>query len=65
MLNVQRLGPSVILVASFIALAPVIEAQQPPPSEREAMYNRYLEFASYVKGGSITPHWTLLIVRGG
>jgi len=26
-------------------------------SEREAMYYRYLEFPSYVKGGSIQPHW--------
>ncbi|MCH7603603.1 MAG: hypothetical protein IIB54_12635, partial [Planctomycetes bacterium] len=31
--------------------------QQGGPSEREAMYYRYLEFASYVKGGSIEPHW--------
>lgn len=57
MLVVRRLGPSFILAASSIALAPVTVAQQPPPSEREAMYNRYLECASYVKGGSITPHW--------
>ncbi|MGH2397404.1 MAG: DPP IV N-terminal domain-containing protein, partial [bacterium] len=26
-------------------------------SEREAMYYRYLEFASLVKGGSVQPHW--------
>ena len=26
-------------------------------SEREAMYYRYLEFASYIRGGSIEPHW--------
>ena len=32
-------------------------AGEPTPSEREAMYYRYLEFASYVKGGSIEPHW--------
>ncbi|MGH8057683.1 MAG: DPP IV N-terminal domain-containing protein, partial [Candidatus Entotheonellia bacterium] len=32
-------------------------AQEAAHSEREAMYYRYLEFASYVKGGSITPHW--------
>lgn len=30
------------------------EARQ---SEREAMYYRYLEFASLVKAGSIQPHW--------
>ena len=32
-------------------------AQQGGQSEREAMYYRYLEFPSYVKGGSIEPHW--------
>ncbi len=32
-------------------------AQQAEQSEREAMYYRYLEFASYVKGGSVEPHW--------
>jgi dipeptidyl aminopeptidase/acylaminoacyl peptidase len=26
-------------------------------SEREAMYHRYLEFPSYVKGGTVEPHW--------
>ena len=26
-------------------------------SEREALYYRYMEFASLVKGGSIRPHW--------
>lgn len=52
-----RLAPKNALVASSIVLAPPIVAQQSPPSEREAMYNRYLEFASYVNGGSIAPHW--------
>ncbi|MCH7807098.1 MAG: DPP IV N-terminal domain-containing protein, partial [Proteobacteria bacterium] len=32
-------------------------AQEAEQSEREAMYYRYLEFASYVKGGSVEPHW--------
>ncbi|MCH7601947.1 MAG: DPP IV N-terminal domain-containing protein [Planctomycetes bacterium] len=32
-------------------------AQEAEQSAREAMYYRYLEFASYVKGGSIEPHW--------
>ena len=44
------------LVVKWGGPRPVLgqEAQQ---SEREAMYYRYLEFASYVKGGSIEPHW--------
>lgn len=38
-------------------IAPPVRAQQAQQSEREAMYRRYLEFASYVKGGKIEPHW--------
>lgn len=44
----------------FVPLAVLVfsaGAQEVEKSEREAMYHRYLEFASYVKGGSITPHW--------
>ncbi len=32
-------------------------AQQDGQAEREKLYERYLEFPSYVKGGSIEPHW--------
>ncbi len=44
----------------FVPLAVLVfsaGAQEVEKSEREAVYHRYLEFASYVKGGSITPHW--------
>jgi dipeptidyl-peptidase-4 len=55
------LGPEVkrflILLAGLAAIAPVVSAEETKPSEREAMYSRYLDFASYVKGGSVTPHW--------
>ena len=37
-------------------IAPLVRAQQGEQSEREAMYYRYLEFPSYVKGGTIQPH---------
>ncbi len=54
----------VILVLGLVAIGPLVQAQEagqfPTASkqaEREAMYYRYLEFASYVKGGSIEPHW--------
>ncbi len=61
----------VILVVALTIIAPFVSAQETKQSptgsgqvddsthraEREAMYRRYLEFASYVKGGSITPHW--------
>ncbi len=60
-----------ILVAALTIIAPPVRAQETKQSptgsgqvddsthraEREAMYYRYLEFASYVKGGSIQPHW--------
>jgi len=43
----------IVLATSLLAAW----AQEAKQSEREAMYYRYLEFASYVKGGSIEPHW--------
>ena len=47
----------VLLVTGLVAAAPLARAGEPTRSEREAMYYRYLEFPSYVKGGSIEPHW--------
>jgi len=47
----------VLLVTSMVVSTSLARAQQAEPSEREAMYYRYLEFASYVKGGSIEPYW--------
>jgi dipeptidyl aminopeptidase/acylaminoacyl peptidase len=45
------------LVISLMVIVPLVDAQEPTRSEREAMYYKYLNFASYVKGGSIQPHW--------
>ena len=54
----------VVLVVGLLVSAPLAHAQEAEPTaaevkqaEREAMYYRYLEFASYVKGGTIQPHW--------
>lgn len=54
----------VFLVLGVVVIAPFVSAQEGERSQtgseqaaREAMYYRYLEFPSYVKGGSITPHW--------
>ena len=47
----------VVLVVGLAVAAPPVRPQEAVQSEREAMYYRYLEFASYVKGGSIEPHW--------
>lgn len=33
------------------------EMLQSKQAEREEMYKRYFDFSSYVKGGSIQPHW--------
>ena len=46
-----------MVLLGLAVIAPLARAQQAEQSEREAMYYRYLEFASYVKGGSIQPHW--------
>ncbi|MBI2820254.1 MAG: DPP IV N-terminal domain-containing protein, partial [Acidobacteria bacterium] len=44
-------------VLAVTVLAGRLPAQDAKQSEREAMYYRYRELPSYVKGGSITPHW--------
>jgi len=46
-----------IILSCLTVIAPLVSAQETKQSEREAMYYRYMEFASYVKGGSLTPHW--------
>ena len=53
----SRLATVVFLGVGLVVFAPFVPAQEAQQSEREAMYYRYLEFASYVKGGSIEPHW--------
>ncbi len=47
----------IIVVIGPMLTVPPVRAQETTQSEREAMYYRYLEFDSYVKGGSIRPHW--------
>jgi len=48
---------SMLLVAGLAVGISFAFAQENKQAEREAMYYRYMEFASYVKGGSIQPHW--------
>ena len=47
----------IAVLLAVTVLAGGLRAQEAKQSEREAMYRRYLEFPSYVKGGSIQPHW--------
>ena len=53
----RRRATDIFLIIGLVVVAPPTVAQDAHQSEREAMYYRYLEFASYVKGGSIEPHW--------
>jgi len=46
---------TVVAIVSFIP--PVARAQEAKQLEREARRSRYMDAASKVKGGSITPHW--------
>ena len=46
-----------MVLLGLAVIAPLVRAQQAEQSEREAMYYRYLEFASYVNGGNVDPHW--------
>ncbi len=57
------------LVIGLVLIAPLARAQEASQSEREAMYYRYLDFPSLVKGGSLEPHWmadgsSFLVRRG-
>ncbi len=47
----------VTIVLALAIFADQVHAQQAQQSKREAMYYRYVEFPSYVKGGSVTAHW--------
>ena len=46
-----------ILFVSLVVITSSIRAQETEQSERDAMYYRYLGFASYVKGGTVEPNW--------
>lgn len=45
------------LLVGCLMVAPMVQAQQTKQSEREAMYRRYLNFSSYLQGGTVQPHW--------
>jgi len=55
---------ALLWIAIITSLTGCIKTARPPAgaqaakqSERDAMYDRYREFSSWVKGGSIEPHW--------
>jgi len=50
-------NPAMAVLLGLTVVAGGLRAQDAKQSEREAMYRRYLEFPSYVEGGSIQPHW--------
>ncbi len=52
----QKVIMLIFLVSSLLVIVH-LPAEESKQSEREAMYYKYLNFASYVKGGSIEPHW--------
>lgn len=47
----------IALLVGLVVIAPFMNAQEAKRSEHEAMYQRYAEFASHVKGGFVEPHW--------
>ena len=51
-----RMTCGLTIVMALLASHP-LSAQETDQSEREAMYHRYLDFPSYVKGGTVEPHW--------
>ena len=53
----KSIALGMIVVAGLLLNLVLAGAQETAQSEREAMYFRYLDFASYVTGGSVEPHW--------
>lgn len=53
----QRIATLVLVGASLLATAPTVNAQEAKRAERERTYQRYLEFASLVKGGTVQANW--------
>ncbi len=54
----SKLATLIFLIAGLVVIAPFVSAQEAAQSEREAMFDRYLEWAwLHLKGGSIQPHW--------
>ena len=49
--------PMIAVLLAVTSLSGGLRAQGAKQSEREELYHRYLEFPSYVKGGSLEPHW--------
>ena len=47
----------VLVAISVLAVPARVFPQNVKQAEREAMYQKYLEFPSYVKGGRVEPHW--------
>ena len=47
----------VLLLVAGVACETDVFSQATSPAEREAMYRKYLEFQSYIKGGRVEPHW--------
>ena len=56
-MDTPRRAIIVTLLGGLLVTASPSLAQETDHAEREAMYYRYLEFPSYVKGGSVEPHW--------
>ena len=48
---------AVVLIALPLAAPSLAYSQESTQSEREAMYYRYMEFASYIEDGNIDSHW--------
>jgi dipeptidyl aminopeptidase/acylaminoacyl peptidase len=54
--NTARILRLVLILGISFLVAP-ISGTSATSSDREAMFAKYLDFASYIKGGTIIPHW--------
>ncbi|MFC2165328.1 DPP IV N-terminal domain-containing protein [Acidobacteriota bacterium] len=47
----------ILMILYALLCSSPIQAEITTQTEREAMYDKYLKFPSYVKGGTVSPHW--------
>ena len=52
-----RIVELVVAVSVLLPVSTRLYSQEAIQVEREAMYRKYLDIASYVKGGHVEPHW--------
>ena len=57
MVTISRIAKSLSVALVLASISTRLYSQDAKQAEHEAMYRKYLEFSSYVKGGRVEPRW--------